>query len=143
MVAGIGGSIPGNWKICTGLLQKVGGWGTIAGNEVYFADDMDAERSYITIHNHPSSNTFSPQDVYTFLDIVPVVCSVIQCHDGNIYMLQKMKRLRYALQEHYFNDAFMELLENAKYKNKTFSEKQTIFIDNVCKQFHLTYRKAD
>ena len=111
-------------------------------NEVYFSDDMDYTRKYLIIHNHPRNNTFSPQDIYTFLDVLPISCSVVQGHDGSVYVFHKLKHMRYALSSHYFDDLFYDLLESEKGGTASFEEVRDIFIQRVVEQFHLSYRKV-
>ena len=93
----------------------------------------------ITIHNHPSSYTFSPKDLYTLNDVGQIRCSVVQGHDGSLHYLEKVRKVKYNLPETHFQVSLDNILKNPEHKAKTFEEKLKVFVELSAEQLNLIY----
>ena len=110
---------------------------------VSFEIPNDYNGYVITIHNHPKDNPFSTLDIFTLMDIPVNECSVIQAHNGKVYMLRKLEIAKYDLDKLYFDDLFYEFIDLEENGAKSFPVQQKDFIDVIAKLFSLEYREVD
>ena len=95
----------------------------------------------ITIHNHPSSNSFSPKDVSTLNVIKQIECSVIQEHDGSLYYLRKHDFRKNDFTEKRCKDAFDNILNSPVNKGLPFRYKLEMFVREIATLLNFEYKR--
>jgi len=94
----------------------------------------------ITLHNHPSSSSFSPKDVSTLNDIRQIECSVIQGHDGSLYYLRKRDFRKNDFTEKRCQETFDVILARPENKSLPFRHKLEVFVRHTATVLNLEYK---
>lgn len=55
----------------------------------YLLDTLNLDDYYLIMHNHPSNNTFSKNDIYTFVNNDNVGILMVIGNKGSVYILEK------------------------------------------------------
>jgi len=112
-------------------------------NEVKFYVPLAYKGNLITVHNHPSDNTLSPKDLYTFNDIRQIKCSVVQGHGGSLYAIEKPDCTKYKIKEDYFNEVFDNIIQSNAYKGKPLGIQLERFVITSAPVFKWKYRRGE
>ena len=97
----------------------------------------------IAVHNHLASTPPSPTDLFSFGLHTPVKVSVVQCHNGDIHILEKKKKnIIFEHTEETLETILSNIRKNAKHKHLSKYSTGVIFIDLISNQMSWDYRKV-
>ena len=111
-----------------------------------------AESSVISLHNHPSSSSFSPEDMNVACILSSVKEMRVVGHDGTRYYLEigdgqrkSLKEIRktYESMIYDFKDEYRELYKKINDNKKAWKEVSHIVNERVAKKFGWKYRREN
>lgn len=97
----------------------------------------------VTVHNHPSSNPFSPVDIYYFGISPCTLCMGVQGHNGRTYSIRKTANTEFEHTEDSLGTLFDIIFSSKAYDKKSHLEKGEIFVRLLAEHMKWEFLKGD
>jgi hypothetical protein len=102
----------------------------------------ECKEGVITVHNHPSNNTFSPQDIYTMNIEKRIKLSIVQGHDGTLYALSKNSNLKFSISKNTLDTMLYRMLNDPVNNSLLIYEVFDKFVETVASRVGWIYMKG-